>query len=304
MNKNRKTITFDDTLLEASRALMREDRQQFFLLLLEHFLEDKPFPETISDSLRVALAMASPQIRKMQSKFQNGICTKASLCPKNVSESKRSEANRSESKTVMYNNYPSSIYKESSLINLNNNNQPANNDKLINNNLLNNLCNYIIYIKNNQNLSIEQTKDPLKYQRTVEKALNQLATENQQAFLNFSQAFEYITKKETIQIAKQPKTHQQVMAVLFKLLNNPAGIAEICARSEELENTINLRNREGYFTSMLWHASFRICAPNSKPKTIEPNFKQRDYSNEDLNKLFDNLDDIETTNKEPEHENH
>lgn len=43
--KNRKTITLDQDILNISKALEPEERKDFFLQLVEHFLEDKQFPE-------------------------------------------------------------------------------------------------------------------------------------------------------------------------------------------------------------------------------------------------------------------
>lgn len=284
--KNRKTITFDQDILNISKALEPEERKEFFLQLIEHFLEDKQFPATVSPCLKVALAAASPTIRKLQSKFENGICTKATSCPKNESETKPTESNLP---AHMYNNQSFSNNKVSSSINLNTNQT----NKVVNNtNIYNNISTYVNYIKNNQNLSVEQIKNPLNYERRVSEALNQLRTQEPQTFLNFNNTFDYVLKNEIIKITGASHSQQEVVSVILELLIKPDGIQTIRELSSELDSTLRVRNKSAYFLTMLWNRAKNLSQTVQQNKS-KPNFEQRTYTKEQCDAFYDNLDDID-----------
>lgn len=283
--KTRKTITLDQDILNISKALEPEERKEFFLQLVEYFLEDKKFPDTVSPCLKVALAAATPTIRKLQSKFQNGICTKATSCPKNESESKPTEANPP---AHMYNNQSFSNNKVSSSINLNTNQT----NKVVNNNtnIYNNISTYINYLKNNQNLSVEQIKNPLNYERRVSEALNQLRTQEPQTFLNFNNTFEYFLKNKNIKISGASHSQKEVVSVIFDLLIKD-GFQTIRELSNELESTLGVRNKCAYFLTMLWNRAKNLS--QTVTNKSKPNFEQRNYTKEQCDAFYDNLDDID-----------
>lgn len=290
MIKNRKTITFDQDILELSKALEPEERKDFFLQLVEHFLEDKQFSDTVSPCLKVALAAASPTIRKLQSKFQNGKCTKVTSWPKNESELKPVEAN---TPAHMYNNQSFSNNKVSSSINFINTNQPTN---VINNNinLYKNLCTYIIYMKNQPNLNAQQLKTPLNYEQQIAEALNKLQNKNQQAFFNFEKAVNNVTSNQTIKFSRINYSHIQIIPFFINLLICPTGVQTVCALSDELESTVDVRNKTAYFTTMLWNHSKNITwIPGKKNISKADNFPQRTYTKEKLDSFWNNIDDIE-----------
>lgn len=285
--KNRKTITLDQDILNISKALEPEERKDFFLQLVEHFLEDKQFPENVSPCLKVALTAASPTIRKLQSKFQNGKCTKATSCPKNESESKPTEANPP---AHMYNNQSFSNNKASSSIKFNNN-QPTN---VINNNtnLYKNLCTYIIYIKNQPNLNAQQIKTPLNYEQRIAEALNKLQNKNQQAFFNFEKAVNNVTSSNIIKFSGINYSHIQIIPFFINLLICPAGVQTVCDLSDELESTVGVRNKTAYFTTMLWNCSKNPTKQKEIKHDVQPDFEHRTYTENELNNLFDSLDDM------------
>ena len=285
--KNRKTITFDQDILQISKALEPEERKEFFLQLVEHFLEDKQFPETVSPCMKVALAAASPTIRKLQSKFLNGICTKETFCHKNESETKPTEAT---APAHMYNNQSTNKNKISSSINFNTTNQPTN---VINNNtnIYNNISTYISYIKNNQNLSVEQIKNPLNYERRVAEALNQLRTQEPQTFLNFNNTFDFVLKNEKIKISGASHSQQEIVSVILDLLIKPDGFQTVRELSNELESTLGVRNKCAYFLTMLWNRAKNLS--QTVQNKSKPNFEQRTYTKEQCDAFYDNLDDID-----------
>lgn len=285
--KTRKTITLDQDILNISKVLEPEERKEFFLQLVEHFLEDKQFPDTVSPCLKVALAAASPTIRKLQSKFQNGICTKATSCPKNESESKPTEA---KPPAHMYNNQSTNKNKISSSINFNTTNQP--NNVINNTNIYSNISTYVNYIKNNQNLSVEQIKNPLNYERRVSEALNQLRTQEPQTFLNFNNTFEYVLKNENIKISGASHSQKEVVSVILELLIKPGGFQTVCELSNELESTLGVRNKFAYFLTMLWNRAKNLSQTVQQNKS-KPNFEQRTYTKEQCDAFYDNLDDID-----------
>lgn len=285
--KNRKTITFDQGILELSKALEPEERKDFFLQLVEHFLEDKQFPDTVSPCLKVALAAASPTIRKLQSKFQNGKCTKATSCPKNESELKPTEANPP---AHMYNNQSFSNNKVSSSIKFNNINQP--NNVINNTNLYKNLCTYIIYIKNQPNLNAQQIKNPLNYEQRIAEALNNLQNKNQQAFLNFEKAVNNVTSNNIIKFSGINYSHIQIIPFFINLLICPDGVQTVCDLTDELESTVDVRNKTAYFTTMLWNRSKNPTKQKENKHDVQPDFEHRTYTENELNNLFDSLDDM------------
>ena len=286
--KTRKTITLDQDILNISKALEPEERKEFFLQLVEYFLEDKKFPDTVSPCLKVALAAASPTIRKLQSKFQNGKCTKDTSCPKNASETKPTEANPS---AHMYNNQSFSNNKVSSSIKFNNNNQPT--DVINNNtNLYKNLCTYIIYIKNQPNLNAQQIKNPLNYEQRIAEALNNLQNKNQQAFFNFEKSINNVTSSNIIKFSGINYSHIQIIPFFINLLICPAGVQIICDLSDELESTVGVRNKTAYFTTMLWNCSKNPTKQKENKHDVQPDFEHRTYTENELNNLFDSLDDM------------
>ena len=288
MIKNRKTITLDQDILNISKALEPEERKEFFLQLVEHFLEDKQFPDTVSPCLKVALAAASPTIRKLQSKFQNGKCTKATSCPKNESELKPTKAN---APAHMYNNQSFSKNKVSSSINFINTNQP-NNVINKNTNLYKNLCTYIIYIKNQPNLNAQQIKNPLNYEQRIAEALNNLQNKNQQAFFNFEKAVNNVTSNNIIKISGVSHNREEIVSAFLKLLLSSAGVQTVCDLSDELESTVDVRNKTAYFITMLWNRSKNPTKQKENKHDVQPDFEHRTYTENELNNLFDSLDDM------------
>ena len=114
--KNRKTITFNADVLLVSEKLKDSDRLVFYDGIFNHFLKGENLPHNnISETLELAFAYMAPQLRVLQSKFNNGTQkksiqeTKASLCPNGISESKRTEAEGSETYNIN-NPFPKLIY--------------------------------------------------------------------------------------------------------------------------------------------------------------------------------------------------
>jgi len=103
--KERQTITFSQSIYNIAQALRREERLIFYEQLIDYFLGGKEMTiNQYSESLRVALACATPQMRVLQSKFNNGNAqkifhqnAKGLLCPSETSEIKLDEAKISES---------------------------------------------------------------------------------------------------------------------------------------------------------------------------------------------------------------
>lgn len=266
--KKRKTITFDQDLLLVAHALPREERGQFYELLIEHFLDEQEFPATLSPTLKLAICAVSPQIRSLQSKFLNRIDTKATLCPKNEIETHRNASD--EIKT----------------------HRNASDGMVINKSLFNKQSNNIYkYITTNQ-VICAHARDASETFNTTAGALNTLFSKNQQAFFNFASAFEHSTSTtKPIKIAGTVKNAEEVALSLINLLTRPAGDQDIIARSEELEATEGVKNPVAYFTTMLWNTYHNKSS--QRPAPSKPNFAQRQYSEAELNGLFDDLDSVE-----------
>ena len=269
--KKRRTITLSQDILVIANALSSSGRLVFYDSIINHFLAGKSMPiaEECSPELRVAFAGALPQIRAMESKYDNGTIekkftgkTKATLCPSGGSEIKRNEANGSEP----YNN----IYPFPNLI-------------------------YIFnkYITTNQSTARACEKT---FKQTMvasaEEVLSKLRSENQQLYQYFYTIIQTIDKSGAVNIYGTPVPSSKIIQTILELVQNP-NFQTVLDSARNKSSEANVRDSIKYSITYLYNQANGVKNKQKQQKPPSQDFKQRDYSQEDLSYLFDNLDDIQ-----------
>ena len=263
--KKRRTITLSQDILVIANALSNSNRLVFYDTIINHFLagETMPTGENVPSELRVAFAGALPQLRAMESKYDNGTVekkftgrTKATLCPSGGSEIKRNKANVSEP----YNN----IYPFPNLI-------------------------YIFnkYITTNQSTAHTCEKT---FKQTIvasaEEVLSKLRRENQQLYQYFYTIIQTIDKSGAVNIYGTPVPSSKIIQTILELVQNP-NFQTVLNSARNKSSEANVRDSIKYSITYLYNQA------TNKPKQQSQDFKQREYSEEELNSLFDNPDDVE-----------
>lgn len=266
MGKKRKTITFSQDDLVMAEGLKLSEQGMFYTLLIKHFLYEQPIKlEELSDTLKVAVLGTLPKIRAMQAKFANGIVaknfnekTKAPLCPVDRSEIKQTQANGSES---IYNNYP-----------LNNN--------------YNILKKYIMIDQSPahaRGANADKTTDA-----PVVEALNQLQSKPKLYNL-ITKIIETIDRPAPVKINGAVVDKGTIAKELVYLLSRQDFETQLENAVQEVNNTAGVRDKVKYLLAMLFNLARSLRKPAQNPH----GFNERSYSEEELSKLYDNLDDID-----------
>ena len=254
--------------------MSKPNRLIFYETLINHFLAGAKLPayDEVSDELRVAFACAVPQIRAMQSKYDNGtaekitiVKTKASLCPSETSETKRTGAEQSDS---YINNIPfpkilNIIYK---YINTNQSSAGAH-----------------AYTRDETNKKTSRA--------TAEAALAQLESENQSLLQFFYQIIQKVDSDKTIKINGAIVPSATIMQAMLDLTQQPSFIQVLESAQAEADSP-NVRDKLKYAISVLYNFNSRLQTKPAKPHSAD-GFGQRQYSEEELNSLFDTMEDIE-----------
>ena len=264
MSKKRKTITFSQDDLVMAEGLNPSEQGMFYTLLIKHFLYSQPINlEELSDTLKVAVLGTLPKIRAMQAKFTNGNVGKnfneknrAPLCPVDRSETKQKEANGSES---IYNNYP-----------LNNN--------------YNILKKYIMIDQSParaRGANSDKTTDA-----PVVEALNQLQSKPKLYNL-ITKIIETIDRPAPVKINGAVVDKSAIAKELVYLLSRQDFEIQLESAVQEVNNTAGVRDKVKYLLAMLFNLARSLRKPAQNPH----GFAERTYSTEELNALYDALDD-------------
>jgi len=268
--KQRKTLTLSQEIYFIGNALSSNSRHVFYEGIINHFLGGTALPNTqeLSDDLRVAYACVLPQIRAMQSKYENGSIqknhigqTKATLCPSDRSENKRTEANGSESHINIY-PFP----------------------KLIN------ILNKYISTTNQSPAHARGESTKQNSGAPAEAVLTKLQSSNQELYIFLYKILEKIEESEMIKISGAPVSNKKVMQAVLKHFNNP-DIETVLKHAQEEARTHNANDEHKYAISVLYNLALQQ-QKKQQPAT-EPGFTQREYNQEFFDGLFDTLDDIE-----------
>ncbi len=263
MSKKRKTITFSQDDLVMAEGLNPSEQGMFYTLLIKHFLYSQPINlEELSDTLKVAVLGTLPKIRAMQAKFTNGTVaknfnerTKAPLCPVDRSETKQKEANGSE---TIYNNYPLNNY---------------------------NILKKYIMIDQSPAHARGANSDKTTNAPVVE-ALNQLQTKPK--LYNFlTKIIETIDRPAPVKINGAVVDKSAIAKELVYLLSRQDFETQLESAVQEVNNTAGVRDKVKYLLAMLFNLARSLRKPAQNPH----GFAERTYSTEELNALYDALDD-------------
>lgn len=272
MKKNiRNTVTLSKEFFEASEKMIDSDRLLFFDTIFNHFFkgENIRYSEIKSPIVSVALAILTPTLRKLQSKFENGCqkkekTTSIFLCRQKTSESQANLSRRFSSDYI---------------------------DIIIN--IINK---YII-----QSIKKNNSKDSIIYNINIRKKLESMSVrvgEPGMALLAeiFSSLEAKIDAKESVKINKQEIAGAEVLEQINKLLER--------SDSEPLEQKLQeililkkegrLYNPAGFLISSLYNLSkelnynFHIQKNNYKDSYLT-----RNYTPEELASVVDDIDTVE-----------
>lgn len=119
----RKQLALPREFYEKSKEFDKETKHQVQDAIFDHFFDGVPIEyDKYPDTVRIALACLLPDLRRLQTQFENGSCekklrqnTQGLLCPKNGSQIKPNEANGSQrgasilNSNNIYNNINSQI---------------------------------------------------------------------------------------------------------------------------------------------------------------------------------------------------
>lgn len=267
--KKRKTITFPQLIYEIGHVMQNHDRLLFYDTLMNHFLGGIPMDtNNLPENVKLAVIWASPKIREMESKFNNGSSpkkfenrTKALFCPENESGMKQNEAEKSgsDSRTSDYNLH------------------------IVTNN---------IYSNSNQTKeSCAPARETFKTTNDDELAclMNKLEVQNPNQYKTMSAVLNHVQRNKTIKIRGNPINNNEVQHCIIHIMKQPNF-------STLLESAINeatapaVGDQISYLTSVLYNLSHKLV---TKPQTQSTprNYEQRTYTPEQMNQLFDNLEE-------------
>lgn len=266
--EKRKNVTFSRDIFNALKRLKDPERLEIYDSLFSHFFDGKTidYEKIKSDVVQAVLSCLTPEMRKIQIKYDNGSCEKlnknSSLfnCENNGSETKRTEANASERDCSDY--LIQTIYEYIY------NNQSIN----LNNIYINN----IIY--NNRQI--------------MQKCLKSLKSDKQATLENVMT--KVMTSKENqVKIAGEPKNAAEVLDTICALLLEPSKTEEMNQKINEIKNLKSLHNPLSYLTVALYNLARSQSQPkNSSNSATRANSEiiSHNYSREELQKVFDDLD--------------
>ncbi len=267
----RKTITYSKRIFEPIRRLNDADRLQLYDALNEHFLDDKPFEyERYSYTVQTLLPWLAPEIRKLETKYTNSKNAKSSAglfnCTQIVSEpqanDKRTESERI---NIPYNKYNSNniynlLFKQTTTARTRTREEINKKDN------------------DGDSMSVAIQKiselDPATGAR-IEALITQLKSGN-----------------EKIKIAGEPTERAKILEAINGLLISANAVEQLQAIFSEIDSTPNVRNPFKYTVSFLYNVALERGKPDYS-KLRELDYMHHSYTPEQLNNLFDSLDDVE-----------
>lgn len=268
--KKRKTITLSQTVYEIALAMKQEERHRFYDVLLDHFLGGNTINmETLPETVKLAVIWVSPVIRQMEAKFNNGNAekkfenrAKGILCPNKRSETKQKEAIGSE------------LDSRASYSDLH----------IVTNNIYSNS---------------QPTKDSCAHARDAVKTTNDdelmclltnMRNQNPSQAEMMQSILDRISKSESIKIKGQAVKQCEVQASMIKLMRRP-DFSQLLDSAIEESSAPEIRDPIKYSTSILYNLEKRLSTEPA-PRAKRANFNQRTYNQEQLNNLYDDLDEI------------
>jgi len=277
--KKRKTLTIPSELFEAvSKVKLADDRLEIYETLFNYFFKNKPIEYTKikSDTVSSILAFMTPDIRKMQAKYDNRIGKKSTksnaslfLCNQNVI--KQQETTTAFSTSDYYNIY----------------------------NIINNI--YLIINQSVNNSKINNSYINITNKDIMTKSLQEISQENATHYEALVRVINEVASKEKIKINGVWVERAEALDTIAGLLVSQEGLRQLALKIDEVAQTQELKNKLGYLTSALYNLS-KDLAKNLKSNISYKSYNQsksnsgmltHNYTAEQLNSVYDDLDNIE-----------
>ena len=277
--KKRKTLTMTYELFEAvSKVKSPEERLQIYEIMFNHFFKNKPIDHSKIESETVSsiLAFMMPDIRKIQSKYDNRIGKKSTknnaslfLCNQKVIEQQQ----------------PTTAFSTSDYYNIYN---------IINNIYL--IINQSVSNSKNNNSYINITNKDI-----MTKSLQEISQENATHYEALVNVINEVASKEKIKINGVWVERATALDTIAGLLVSQEGVQQLSLKIDEVAQTQGLKNKLGYLTSALYNLS-KDLAKNLKSNISYKSYNQsksnsgmltHNYTAEQLNSVYDDLDTVE-----------
>lgn len=272
----RKTITYSKRIFEPIRRLNDADRLQLYDALNEHFLDDKPFEyERYSYTVQTLLPWLAPEIRKLETKYTNSKNAKSSAslfnCEQIVSEPQANDKRTVSELQADNINIPYNKYNSNNIYNFLYKQTTARAHTCEEINKKDNDCDSMSVAI--QNIS---ALDPATGAR-IETLIKQLQSGD-----------------EKIKIAGEPTERAKILQAINKLLLSPNSLEQLQSIFKDIDSTQSVRNPFKYTISYIYNVALERGKPDyssSKPRELD--YMHHYYTAEQLNDLFDSLDDVE-----------
>lgn len=268
----RKTLTLSRDFFEKVNGFDEQIKHAVYDAVFDLFFNNKNIEYDNFDAVtRTALACLVPDLRRVQTQFDNGRVAKklrlnsqGIFCPSEASQMMPNEANLS--------------HPDSSILNNNN----------INNNIYN--------INNNQSTQSSSVRE--NYTRLMEKinTLKLSQGNDEQIIARAEDLFQRVAKeKESPVINGQPVAVADVLVRYLQIFENKSeedSIKILKNIFDVLDQTCQAKkitNSYRYLISLFYNSSLQQV-----PKTLEhTRYMQHSYSASEINDVFDSLDDLE-----------
>ena len=279
--KMRKSITLSDNVYIIKETIKKpNERLKFYELIFEHLFKEKPinYDKIEEPQIQTAIAILLPELRKIHSKFnnRNGKNNNKNsdslfICKKNNNETKRNL-------TEKCGDFSSDYYN------------------------INNIINYIYNIINQ---SINNNKNTISYVNITNKdiitnSLKKISQENAEQYKIFIKLLNELCQKEKIKINGVWVEQTEALDTIVGILTKDTGVNQLLLKIDEVSQLKGLKNKTNYLISSLFNLANSI--KNSYTKYNINQQKQiptgndiikHNYTIEQLNSVYDNLDDIE-----------
>lgn len=269
MEKVRRTqVTYSRRILDPIRRLNDRDRLTLYDALNDHFLDGKPFEyNSYSYTVQTLLAYLASDMRLLETKYTNAKNAKKSAsllnCKQIIGETKPNEALKSDTINIPYNKYNTEnkynlLYKQTTVC------APAYAREETNKN-----------INDGDELVARLQKiaalDPATAQRTL-TLVEQLQADD-----------------ETIRISGKPTARAEILRAYNQMCGRPDALERLQYAYHEADTTPRVKNPYKYTVSLLYNVATNTPKPDYGKAPAEE-IQQHQYSPEELNSLFDNLD--------------
>lgn len=275
MDNKRQTITLTRDFYNATKWMKDENRLEFYDMVFRSLFDNKDidFEKVKSENVASALAILSPALSAITSKYENRVGKKLKstpspfLCSPSSIEMERNG-------TKQNGDFSSDYYS-----------------------IYNILYNVII----NQS-SIKSNKlKYIKYENLnlLQNALNQINNQcDEKTIKKLKQVFEKLSANEVVSINGVAQKSIFVIDKIVELLLSPNAPLKIKEKVEELNELSGIRNPVGYLISALYNLACEKPLVVTKPKTTrsytDQEIMRHNYTKEQIDSIFNtDLDKIE-----------